>query len=384
LTFRLVQGPPFVSVVTVDRGHGLGRGEIQSAPDSCAPGKTWECSVEVSDGTDADRDTALLIVKPVQRRRPTSPMTLSTAGEVPVTGTSHSAPNWIVGEWEWTGTNTWKGAGGRPEGMRRRLLLRPNGKMSNFEIKSGRVTRATDGIYRFEPSGDRGTISFSNFDVPWPSRPASVTYSLTRDASGFSIYPAGVIDGWTERYIRVPSVVREGAAVDTSRLLDPIERPPVRRHGDQTEIALPKPMKDALARLDPAFVPWSESDRRRLGEHIRGPSTITGDFDGDFIQDVAILGRSGADQLVIALLSNLGAVTAKEVVWRKVRIGTGESRSRADPKEIPPIYLESVPRGTVNSFCWVVGPADAIGIVQPGLGRFDYVDTENHFVLGSP
>ncbi|HET7499094.1 MAG TPA: hypothetical protein VFM00_12415, partial [Candidatus Eisenbacteria bacterium] len=152
----------------------------------------------------------------------------------------------------------------------------------------------------------------------------------------------------------------------------------------ETEIALPRSMKDALARLDPAFVPWSENDRRRMGERVRGPSVITGDFDGDLLQDVALLGRSGADQVVIALLSNLGAVTAREVVWRKVRIGTGESRSRADPKEIPPVYLESVPRGTVNSFCWVVGPTDAIGIVQPGLARFDYVFQENHFVLGSP
>jgi hypothetical protein len=115
------------------------------------------------------------------------------------------------------------------------------------------------------------------------------------------------------------------------------------------------------------------------------------------LQDVALLGLSGADQTVIAVLSGCGAPYAVDVAWRRVRRGQDKNKSRGDPIGLPSVYLEPVGKGAINRFCWgrvdvtalpwiqsIPTPADAIGIVEPGVARFDYVLDGEKFVLFAP
>ncbi len=71
-----------------------------------------------------------------------------------------------------------------------------------------------------------------------------------------------------------------------------------------------------------------------------------------------------------------------------MRPGQGEYKSRGDPQDVPPIYLELGPRASLNAFCWVnrwsATPVDAIGIVEPDVARFDYVLDKGRFVLFAP
>jgi hypothetical protein len=200
--------------------------------------------------------------------------------------------------------------------------------------------------------------------------------------------------GRGERFVRVPAVGREGAATDTSRIITPVDTPTVRVDHSQVHVGLPEPMKAALYRCDPAFRIWDEADSRELdpglskGSRVKGPSAIVGDFDGDLLRDVALLGRSGADQVVIAILSDHGNVGAVVVAWRRVRRGEGENKSRGDPHEVSPISLELAARGSLNPFCWVrswsATPVDAIGIVEQDVARFDYALDKGRFVLFAP
>src|SRR6185295_18343488 len=126
----------------------------------------------------------------------------------------------------------------------------------------------------------------------------------------------------------------------------------------------------------PSFRIWDGADSRELGleparsRNVPGSSAIVGDFDADMLRDVALLGRSGADQVVIAILSDHGNIRAVEVAWRKVKPGERKNKSRGDPREVLPVYLELAPRGSLNPFCWVrrwnATPVDAIGIVETG------------------
>jgi hypothetical protein len=195
------------------------------------------------------------------------------------------------------------------------------------------------------------------------------------------------MDAESEIFVRVPSFDRSDAPVDTSRLVHPIDAPHVSFERGWTHATLSQSMKDALRKVDPDFRP--DEGRESSGfVPVPGPSAIVGDFDGDLLQDIALLGQSGSDQVVIAILSNHGAIVAKEVVWRRVRPGTGLYKSRGDPRQIDPIYLECGARGRPNPYCWgrpsYGPPIDAVGIVVPGVARFDYVLQGEHFVLNEP
>ncbi len=400
LAFRLTRGPSFVSVSTLDPGHGVAQGEIRVEPDSCAQGPA-ECAIEVSDGFASNADTMLVIVKPIVRPLPQSPM------QAPNSAAASTAPQdrspvdstWLTGEWEWHGTSAAKGLdwgwvgpfdGPARRGYRRRLIFRRNGEAEMFEIGPERIVRAQRGTYSVVGNVGGTQLTISNwFDPLYGPFIAS-----KEGQSSLGIYPWGVDDASSETFVRVPAVGRNGVPTDTSMVIAPIDTPSVRLDHNRVRVTLPEPMKAALHRCDPAFRIWEEADSRELdpgqneGRKFRGAPAIVGDFDGDLLRDVALLGRSGADQVVIAILSNHGNIGAVEVAWRRVRPGQGENKSRGDPQETPPIYLELGPRGSLNPFCWVrrwsATPVDAIGIVEAGVARFDYVLDKGRFVLFAP
>jgi hypothetical protein len=390
ITYRLVHGPPFVSVKTIDAGTGIG--EMTAAPDSCARGYA-DCVIEVSDGFATDtkkmRFNLLPIVKPV----PTTPMQAPIVRDEEIADSSPLDSSWLQGEWERCETiASWIGSIGGPvnRGYRRRLVFRANGQIDMFDIAPGpHVLRARAGTYTVS----NRLIKITNWIEPWSRAPEPLS-ATKKGRDILELYPAGVSDGSSDVYKRVPAVCREGVPVDTVKVLTPLEAPTIRHDPDGTRISLPKPMQDALRRSDPSFRLWVEADSRALGygpngtPRVPGSSAILGDFDGDLMPDIALLGRSGADQVVVALLSDFGRVRAVEVAWRKVIAGEGENKSRGDPHDLTPIYLELAARGSSNPFCWYPywqpPPLDAVGIVEPGIVRFDYVFFRDRFLLLGP
>jgi len=200
----------------------------------------------------------------------------------------------------------------------------------------------------------------------------------------FGLYPWGVTDAGVEIFARSPAVVFRGAPVG-SKIISPVESPSIKvdRHG--THVILPELMKEALYRFEPEFRLLDAPDSKSL---LDGPSAILGDFDGDLLPDIALLGSSGADQVVISILSNHANIRVAEVAWQRLPLRPGEKQSRGDPVEAQSIHLELAPRGSQNPFCWVDGPSyftgtpvDAVGIVLAGSVRFDYVWRQNRFVV---
>lgn len=396
LSFRLVRGPSFVSIRTLNSAGGLA--EIRVAPDSCERGD-HECTIEVSDGSATDTKTMHFKVHPIARATPASPMQAPAYREnEPFKNRSPVDSVWIAGEWELYETITSERITsdeliGVPltQGHRRRLVFARHGRVLMFDIATGlKLSQARTGTYTIH--GNLLTISnWIGEEFQYLARNhGSITFRTTKCANDmFGIYPEGVSDADFDVFIRTPPVCREGVPVDTARILLPVEAPSIRMERGQAYAVLPKPMRDALRTYDPAFRPWTQSDSKALGEGAaRGPSTVVGDFDGDLLKDIAILGRSGADQVLVALLSDFGRIRAVEIAWRRVVAGEGKYRSRGDPHDVRSVYLELVPRGSTNPFCWGVhqppNPLDAVGVVQPGVARFDYMLARDRFILYAP
>lgn len=407
LTFRVREGPHYVSVTTLNPGHGDAEGEIRVAPDSCDSGPATFI-LEVSDGFASACDTATYTVIPISKPIPRTPMQAPLGGHAVQDSTSTSSP-WPIGEWEWhMGGASWKrDHADRPSerGYRRRLIFCPSGEIDMFDIGTNRVLRARRGTYRYQElvddqrSRERGAkLTISNWigeSFPYSGADDSASFQVSGSGSPYlGLYPWGVTDQSTDWYVRVPPMVKNGSPVDTERIVEPIDVPSVRPDRGGTHVSLSPAMQGALRKCDPAFQLWSDADSRELessssdAPKIRGPTAIAGDFDGDLLPDVAVLGRSGADQVVIAILSGHGNIGAVEVAWRKFRRGQGSSQSRGDPQSVIPIYLELAPRGSFNPFCWVKRrnalPVDGVGIVEVGGARFDYVLDQGNFVFFAP
>ena len=253
------------------------------------------------------------------------------------------------------------------------------------------MRRTLKGTYTVE----RTLVTFSTwFDSFLPKSNGIVFVASKGAASTLHFYPWRVYDADEEAFVRVPSVREDGMPTDTVKVIAPITPPRVTRDHDGFHVTLPKPMEAALLKRDPAFRMWIEADARELdrgpgpGHNVRGATAIVGDFDGDLQPDVAVVGKSGADQVVIAILSNSGNIRAVDVAWRKLPPGPRERRSRGDPRSVRPIHLELSPHGSFNPFCWVqrwsANPLDAVGIVEPGVARFDYALLEGRFKLFAP
>ncbi len=326
LAFRLTRGPSFVSVSTLDPGHGVAQGVIRVEPDSCAQGPA-ECVVEVSDGFASVAGTMLLNVKPIVRPLPSSPM------QAPPLGTARTIPQdrspvdstWLAGEWEWHETSvnavgdlgrgrerTVEGPGRR--GYRRRLIFHRNGELEMFEIGPEKVLRALKGTFSIASVPQGTLLTIFNWLDALPDR-KSVTFAASKKGPSSLSMNSWEDDGArTETFVRVPAVGRDGVPTDTGRVIAPIDTPKVRLEHGRVQITLPEPMKAALRRQDPTFQLWGEADSRELNPgpskdtRALGPSAIVGDFDGDLLRDVALLGRSGADQVVIAILSDHGNI----------------------------------------------------------------------------
>lgn len=395
LSFRLVGGPAFVSVRTVRPGHGVAQGEILVVADSCARG-TSECVVEVTDGSASDRDTFMVIMGPMEKAPAPSPVHASKGRSEAIDWSRASPidPQWIIGEWEWHETiggkifsNRW---GPAEKGCRRRLIFHRSGAMEMFEIGLDQVVESRGGTYKVSSGRGFTRLTVSAWIDRWMGHriEGEESFAASNVGSSLCLYPWGVSDAGSEIFVRVPAITQEGSPADPELVLHPFDPPSVFDDGQRARLTLPGSMQAALRACDPSFHVWDDADSRDLHRRGRqGASGIIGDFDGDLLPDVALLGRSGADQVIIALLSAHGMIRATEVAWRKAFPGSGANRSRGDPRSVSPIYLEKGGRGTSNPFCWTPQkplPLDAVGIVVAGAARYDYVYEEGQFVLFAP
>ena len=393
LTFSLIRGPSFVSVTTIDPGHGIAQGAIWVAPDSCARGSP-ECIIKVSDGFAADVDTMRFLIRPILKPLPPNPMNapLSALRERIPRDTVAVSAEWLIGEWEWDGSPPpnlipWlRGLVERPSqrGYRRRIIFRPGGDVEMLEIAPDSVLRRERGVFSLK--GTQLTFTRwldSHYYKHETSSQSFVIRKLGPDL--FSLYPWGVLDAGDEIFARAPEPTGE---VSERSMVRPMEYPSVKVDGPRTHVLLSKAMTDALHRFEPDFRILDAPDPASLD---RGRSAIVGDFDGDLLPDIALLGRSGADQVVLSILSNHANIRVAEVAWQRLPPGPGERKSRGDPTQATPVYLELAPRGTRNDFCWVDGPSyvlgapvDAVGIVLASGVRFDYVWRQNSFEVWAP
>jgi len=287
----------------------------------------------------------------------------------------------LAGEWEWdesqasrvyAGWEMFRPRGGPIDGgTRRRLILGRNGSYEHYVINSGKVRVVEAGNYTFGEERNQRFIQFAGSVENGGKYSAWMTSPDT-----LRLYPFGASDASSRSFVRVPPIPRHGARLDTMRLVEPLGHAAIRQDG---QLALSATMRDALRRYDSAFHPYTVNDWPGPGNYEYGenqiPWALIGDFDGDLISDVALYGRSGNNDVVVALLSNHGNARAAEVARRPV------------PKEGPHPFLELIPRGTAYSPCWArkgTPDTDAIGIVSPGVARFDYALVDREFVVYAP
>jgi hypothetical protein len=383
LTFRLKSGPPFVSVSTLAHDIGV----IRVAPDSCTRGVA-QCVVEVSDGFATDTDTFAVTVRPLTGHIPECPVRASEpANASPVAAeTEPFSAAAIVGNWEWAETKGWRTfytITPASRGYRRHLIFRADGTALLFEIRREGPLKCLKVSYSVEPRGQVALLRLSQwFDLSH----RQPSFAISRKGShAIGLYPVGFHHADEDTYVSVPGV---DFTEDTLSAITP-QPPSVTRRNGHTDVHLPPAMDALLRRCDPSFDLWDERDDREVfpGASTPGGQAIVGDFDGDMLPDVALLGRSGADQVIIAILSDHGSGRALEVAWRRVKRGTGVGRSRGDPKHVAPIHLELAPRGAPNPSCLgshlLGAPLDAVGI-STGETRFDFWLNDARFELFAP
>ena len=379
VTFRTVpregvEPPPWIRVRTVAAGHGRAIGEVRVAADSCVE-NTWLFNLEASDGIWSDRKEAEAPIERIERPVPANPM--GPPRHVAAQPPSFAPEDWPAGEWEWVDSPPgmiypWFGlfrpsSGPVQAGTRRRMILRRDGAYEIYALNSGKVRRAEEGTYALHPEERGGSIQFSKGQK-------YVIYRAGSDTLCLALF--GANDAGSDRYVRVASLTHPGGAVDTLRLLEPLGHPEIREDGS---IALSAGMREALRRYDPTFQPCTVRDWPGPSNYeysaAQIPWAAVGDFDGDLIPDAALFGRSGGDEVVVAVLSGHGNVRVEEVARR------GSAGGSNHPS------LELIPRGTAYSACWArhgTPETDAIGIVSPGVARFDYAMSNGQFVLYAP
>jgi len=256
-------------------------------------------------------------------------------------------------------------------GARRRLILGGYGEYEIYRVAAGTVRREESGKYSL--GGDRG----GRFMLLAPLGAKERKYAIWKSAADtLCLYPWGANDASVEPYVNVPYWIRHGDRLDTLAVLEPLGPPIVHPNGSLT---LRASLREALRRFDSRFRPYSSADWTAPGNIVYGddvvPWAVVGDFDGDLIQDIALYGQSGKDEVVLAVLSGHSRTRVVEVARRPAT------------SKWPHPYLELVPRGTEYDPCWArrgTPKTDAIGIVSPGLARFDYALSNGEFVVFAP
>jgi len=370
--------PDWIRVRTIESGHGDAVGEVVVTADSCIEGVTVTLRLEASDGTWFDQKEVAISMERDTHPVPPNPMGLPRrpAAAPSARYLAVSDSKGLVGDWEWLGSPPSPGyfgrnmfaPGGGPirEGTRRRLVFGKDGSYERYVINSGKVRVVESGDYRFGVEREQ-----------WFLELGETRYSVWRhepDTLGF--LPFMSHDAGADYYVRVPSILRHGERLDTLRLVEPLGHP---RIGSSGEVNLSAAMRNALRLYDREFRPYTVRDWPGPSNYEYGqtqiPWALIGDFDGDLIADAALYGRSGVNDVVVAILSGHGNVRALEVA------------RRAPKKGAPQPFLELIARGTEYSPCWARNgspEADAIGIVSPGVARFDYGLLKGEFVVYAP
>lgn len=388
ITFRtaLLEGmpaPPWIRVRTVDPGHGHAIGEVKLDPDSCQR-YTHLFAIEASDGIWTDRRETQAPVERVTRPVPDSPMGPAhrIPAATPPTGgkeTKGVDSKFLLGDWEWTRSSqrypsfSYFQSPYGPAHTRQRLhLLILPGSFALYQVDQDRSRLIGPGTYTLE--GNR--ITFSR----WVYR--GETFSIRKIAQDtIGIYPWQASDAEESYYVRVPSLTGREAIPDTLRVSDPLGHPTMGSGHDGYSLTLPPAMREALTRWDGSFRLFTPRDwsREALRDyhytHNQIPWALIGDFDGDLLLDAAVYGRSGRDEVILAVLSGFGNVHAVEVARRSN--GSRDNRP----------YLELASRDTKYSPCWAregTPDMDGIGVVSPGVARFDYTLRQGEFVVYAP
>ena len=84
-------------------------------------------------------------------------------------------------------------------------------------------------------------------------------------------------------------------------------------------LILPPRFEAALARYDPAFRRWQDSEFipsvREAYSYSRrqAPFAVVGDFNSDGVLDAALLGKTGSERVLLALVDTAGSVRVSEL-----------------------------------------------------------------------
>ncbi|MEZ0369821.1 MAG: hypothetical protein ACAI44_12110 [Candidatus Sericytochromatia bacterium] len=136
------------------------------------------------------------------------------------------------------------------------------------------------------------------------------------------------------------------------------DRPHIARLHGEIRLWLPPPMQQALLARFPDFVPWRESDymalirRDYVNSWQQAPFAVIGDFNRDRRQDVAIMGHTAKESLLLVLLSQRTAYRV-ELVDRGPRVDPASSLYGWPPEPEAgrglEIYLHYTPPGRYTS-----------------------------------
>ncbi len=356
LTFKKLDGPSFVSVRTVDSGHGTATGLIRVAPGPCDMG-VLEGRLAVSDGLLSASRIFHLTVRDVPQAREPNPLEStppSAATRIayatrPIQSDQDST--WIYGDWEWATESGWKTLREVfpvDAGKIRRLVLAPGNKFEYYEgLPSDlRLVRAGKFSMHRNPSG-AGLVVDSLAISEWGGR-----FDLrSAGPDVLTLYPSGVTDANQATYVRVGDVPRAGESerqVLQIEVADSVSIGPARA---DHWVALPKWASKMIKKYDPRMEAWRRRDFAPavLDSYPFGPSqtpsVVIGDFDGDLRPDIVLYGHDGRVARLICVLSDHGR-------HRLVEIARGREVGDAPAKDSLLTHsLRLVPRGTQLPWC---------------------------------
>ena len=279
----------------------------------------------------------------------------------------------IFGAWRWMRSSYSGGYYAPPAcGWSRTLILEPDSTYSFWEEDSVDVYRISSGRFIVHTTAERQWIEFEG----WSGDDSKIYWPRIMGSDLLALRPGGSQGVWHSMGATL-TFERERAISPRDRKIAHTWRPPRILRTSQSycsiEVPLPLPTRSGLA----GSRRWSFY--RGLGPkeyeytHYQIPSGVIGDFDGDSLADVAILGYDDDKRNVVTcLLSNRGAPHAV-VAWTERGSGTKDRPTR------PLHYLELVPSG--RSYVDSRGKrmtlvADAIGVTGK-LGGSSILSYEN-------
>ena len=293
----------------------------------------------------------------------------------------------IFGAWRWMRSSGWGWGYYAPPvcGWSRTLVLERDSSYSLWEEDSVDTYRICGGKFTMRTAPKGSWIEFEDWswghpNIYWP-RIMGPNLIALRPGEARGVWHGHL--GLTHYFTRVPA---SGGSFD--RISAKSWRPPRVRRLSSTAYSIEVP--EPLRRLSGSAESRRWSSYSRLGPeeyeytHYQTPSGVIGDFDGDSLADVAILGYDDDDRNVVTcLLSNRGAPQAA-VAWTEHGSGSEDGPTR--PRHYLKLfasgrsYVNSRGQRTVLSTdaIWVVGKDGGSSILYHGNGGFHQAKPAHH------